>query len=165
MSGELVNGWQIARECRWSAIAGELPQRHTHEDGTNTLTLSARIDRLDHGESGYAIIDYKTGRVPGLADVLAGEHVQLPFYALAIDRSVAQALYLDLSGARVPDKTKLEGHSLSTLVEKVRTRLVRLYGAMRSGASLPAWGDDDTCLRCPMQGLCRKEMWQGDVDR
>lgn len=151
--------WEIARERRWSAIAGELPQRYTHEDDTSTLTLTARIDRLDHGESGYAIIDYKTGRVPGLADVLAGEHVQLPFYALAIDRPVAQALYLDLSGVRVPDKTKLEGHSLSTLVEKVRMRLVRLYAAMRSGAGLPAWGDDDTCLRCPMQGLCRKEMW------
>jgi ATP-dependent helicase/nuclease subunit B len=152
--------WQLARETIWSAMAAELPQRHTYENGNTTLTLTARIDRLDHGEPGYAIIDYKTGHVPGLADVLAGEQVQLPFYALAIDRPVAQALYLDLSGTTALDKTKIEGNTLSTLTAQVRARLSRIYAAMRRGATaLPAWGDDDTCLRCPMQGLCRKEMW------
>ncbi len=151
--------WQLAREPMWSTMAAELPQRYTYEDGATVLTLTARIDRLDHGEPGYAVIDYKTGRVPALAGVLAGEHIQLPFYALVVDQPVAQALYLDLAGARILDKTKLEGHSLSTLVEQVRRRLLGIYAAMQRGSGLPAWGDDDTCLRCPMQGLCRKEMW------
>jgi len=151
--------WELAREPVWSTIAAELPQRHTYEDGAAALTLSARIDRLDQGERGYAIIDYKTGRVPGLAGVLAGEHIQLPFYALVIDQPVAQAFYLDLSGIKTLDKTKLEGQSLSTLTEQVRTRLSGIYAAMRRGTGLPAWGDDSVCLHCPVQGMCRKEMW------
>jgi ATP-dependent helicase/nuclease subunit B len=151
--------WQLAREPIWSTMAAELPQRHAYEDGATALTLTARIDRLDQGENGYAIIDYKTGSVPALAGVLAGEHIQLPFYSLVIDRPVAQALYLDLSGSKALDKTKLEDHSLNTLVEQVRTRLWVIYAAIRRGTGLPAWGDDNVCLHCPMQGMCRKEMW------
>jgi ATP-dependent helicase/nuclease subunit B len=156
--------WQLARESTWSPMAAEIPQHRTYEDGATGLTLTARIDRLDHGAPGYAIVDYKTGRVPELAGVLAGEHIQLPFYSLMFEQPVTQALYLELTGSKVSDKTKLEGRSLLTLKEQVRMRLLGVYAALHRGTGLPAWGDDDTCLHCPMQGLCRKEMWIDEDD-
>jgi ATP-dependent helicase/nuclease subunit B len=28
-----------------------------------------------------------------------------------------------------------------------------------AGTPLPAWGDEDTCRYCEMDGLCRKQAW------
>lgn len=151
--------WQIARTARWTPYAAELRQRRRYTTDTDTLTLTARIDRVDRGEDGYAIVDYKTGQVPGSRVIAAGEDIQLPFYALVLEQPVKLAHYLELGANKISDRVRLEGHALQTLMTQVRERLLHMHQAVRRGVGLPAWGDDATCAYCPMQGLCRKEMW------
>ncbi len=89
----------------------------------------------------------------------AGEHVQLPFYLLTLAEPVTQALFLSLNGSRISDSVRLEGQVLQRLSNRVRQRLFSVQQSLHGGADLPAWGDDRTCERCQMQGLCRKQMW------
>ncbi len=157
--------WQLKREERFTPAAGELPRERALTEGEVTVSLSARIDRIDHSAHGCGIIDYKTGRVPKLHEVVAGEQVQLPFYGLVVPQPAIEARYLELDGPRVRDGIALEGEALQTLSEQVRIRLLATQRALRMGTGLPAWGDDTTCARCSMQGLCRREMWhQGEAE-
>lgn len=151
--------WELRRAKQWRALAAEHKQQRTCSDKGVTVMLKSRVDRLDHGEPGYAIIDYKTGRVPELADIESGEQIQLPFYVLTTAQQVSQALFVGLTGTRISDRTGLSGSRLDTLTQRVRERLLRVQHAMLSGTGLPAWGDDTVCARCSMHGLCRKEMW------
>ncbi len=151
--------WQERREQGWQPVVLEQEQRRTCSGQGVTTTLTARVDRLDRGQHDYAIIDYKTGRVPDLAQVERGEQIQLPFYVLTTAQPVKQALFLGLAGNRIADKAQLSDPTLNTLARRVRDRLFALQGALLSGAGLPAWGDDTVCGRCAMQGVCRKEMW------
>ncbi|MFQ5936525.1 MAG: PD-(D/E)XK nuclease family protein [Acidiferrobacterales bacterium] len=151
--------WESMLERGWTPSAAELPERRACENDTTALTLTARIDRLDRGEAGFGIIDYKTGRVPELAMILAGEEIQLPFYTLVLAQPAAQALYLKLTSSQVSDKVRLEREPLQMLAQRVRERILNVQEAIGHGTGLPAWGDDVTCAQCAMQGLCRKEMW------
>lgn len=151
--------WQLQRTQTWRASEAELNACRRCSDNDTTVTLTARIDRVDRGDDGHAIIDYKTGRIPALAEVEAGEHIQLPFYVLALERPVHQALFLGLTGAKISDRVRLERKNLDSLVKRVRARLLSIQQSLNQRAGLPAWGDDLTCARCAMQGLCRKQMW------
>ncbi len=151
--------WQIAQAARWTPCAAELRQSRRYKSDIDTLALTARIDRLDRGKDGYAVLDYKTGQVPASSTIAAGEDIQLPFYALVLEQPVTLVYYLELDAKKISDRVRLEGRALQALVTQVRERLLHLHRAIRRGTGLPAWGDDATCAYCPMQGLCRKEMW------
>ncbi len=151
--------WQIARAARWTPCAAELKQRRRYTYDAGTLTLVARIDRLDRSKKGYAVVDYKTGRVPDFGKIATGEDIQLPFYALVLEQPVRLVQYLELGANTISDRVRLEGHTLQMLMTQVRQRLLHIHQAVQRGAGLPAWGDDATCRHCPMEGLCRKEMW------
>lgn len=155
--------WEIQRASVWRTTAAEVFQRRVITNGETTLTLTARIDRLDQSDDHYSIIDYKTGRVPELAAVTTGEHVQLPIYVLVSTERVMQALFLGLGATKASDKVKLDGQELTALAEQVRQRVLGIQQSLYRGVGLPAWGDDRTCARCPMQGLCRKEMWLAET--
>jgi RecB family exonuclease len=53
------------------------------------ILLRGRIDRVDRvcfeDIEGLLVVDYKTGRLPGEADVLAGRNLQMPLYAAAVE--------------------------------------------------------------------------------
>ena len=59
-------------------------------EGKRTIRLRGRIDRIDLAEtpqgSRFRVIDYKSGSVPSSADVKHGEMLQLPLYAMAVER-------------------------------------------------------------------------------
>ena len=173
--------WQLKRQTQWriksteQAVSVPLMSQHTEA----TISLRGRLDRLDVGsdaETGakvVAIVDYKTGVVPSEADVLHGESVQLPFYALLAahtgSETVTQVEYLALDDKKINKKTNapivksvgtLEAETLDTLMTDNRERLEVLVEHINSGAEMPAWGDDITCSRCQMSGLCRREAWQ-----
>lgn len=151
--------WELQRQRAWTPAEVELRCRARCGEGDAALTLSARIDRLDRGARGAAILDYKTGHVPDASALAAGEQIQLPFYRLALAEALAEARYVQLEGPKVIDTVALEGDTLQALADKVRARLLQVQRALRRGSGLPAWGDDRTCELCPMQGLCRREMW------
>ena len=152
--------WEIKRGARWQAEASELKRERKFLEDDAQITLTGRIDRLDHGKDGYGIIDYKTGSVPSRDEVFQGENIQLPFYALLLEQeNIAQATFLAFEDEDVKEKTTLDGQSLALLRAAVRERLLLLKRGLDAGTPLPAWGDMETCRICEMEGLCRREMW------
>ena len=151
--------WQIQHARHWTPVAAECTREQTLGGGADEVKLTGRVDRLDQAPQGLAIIDYKTGAVPPLEMILAGEAVQLPFYSLLLDKPVQAARFLALD-RNVSSKAGVEGETLATLATQVRQRLQRVQHAMRGGAGLPAWGDSITCGHCQVEGLCRRGLWR-----
>jgi ATP-dependent helicase/nuclease subunit B len=152
--------WELSRAVDWKVEATELKKERVYREGDTQIALTGRIDRLDRGRDGYAIIDYKTGAVPARDAVLRGEKIQLPFYALLLEQdNIASAAFLALEDDAVKEKTALDGEALAMLRSAIRERLLLLKQQLDAGAPLPAWGDMETCRICEMEGLCRRELW------
>lgn len=149
--------WQIERQPEWAFRQAELQQAVALGNGRE---LKGRLDRIDRGADGDAIIDYKTGKPPGQADIDSGEKVQLPSYALLTKTPPARVEYLRLD-QEVSQGAVLQGEALATLGDAVRRRLVGVLDEIDKGAPLPAWGDSRTCKYCTMDGLCRRQSWPG----
>jgi ATP-dependent helicase/nuclease subunit B len=152
--------WQIERARDWRVLRHE--ELCERSDVIDTILLRGRLDRIDEGLAGVAVIDYKTGRVAKEGDVLRGEAVQLPFYALLADnetRHVTQVEYLRMDEGKITSPVVLQGDELEQLREANRERITTLIGQIGAGTPLPAWGDEKSCGRCTLEGLCRRQMW------
>ncbi|MGB5440543.1 MAG: PD-(D/E)XK nuclease family protein, partial [Gammaproteobacteria bacterium] len=147
--------WQIMRQQEWAFHAAEQDAAIELQNG---LRLKGRLDRIDSNASGLAIIDYKTGASARQPDVDNGEDVQLACYALLTDELPARVEYLQVDG-EIKTTASLAGEALAELADAVKHRLNNVLQAIEKGSSLPAWGDDNTCKYCEMDGLCRKQAW------
>jgi len=154
--------WQIARAAEWQVAQVETQA----EVSLNDIRLKGRLDRIDSAEAGRAIIDYKTGFVPKQDEVINGEFIQLPFYALLDQQQhpearVEQVGYLKFES---PDKVTvpylLEHDDLQQLAAAIAGRLLEIVTQMKNQTGVPAWGDSRTCEHCDMGLLCRKQVWQ-----
>ncbi len=155
--------WEEKRARDWRVEATEKTFERRLTIADRTLTLKGRVDRIDRGADGLAIIDYKTGAVPDAAAVMAGEKAQLPFYALLHPDAIAEVLYAEFKQDQIKTNVGVKGKDLAHLVSLVETRLRALIENIDGGAPLPAWGDARTCRYCRYEGLCRKEMWDVGV--
>jgi ATP-dependent helicase/nuclease subunit B len=147
--------WEIARAQSWRVADTEVSM----DEPYHGLILSGRIDRIDRGSEGVAIVDYKTGTTPNQDAVTSGEDVQLTFYALLADQAVHQAEYLSLDANRFGSRTVLRGDELRELVKQSGERLRTIMDETAKGASFPAWGDEHSCAYCAMAGICRRPVW------
>jgi ATP-dependent helicase/nuclease subunit B len=152
--------WQIKRQPDWTFRQAEAQQCVGLGNGRE---MKGRLDRIDSGAKGSAIIDYKTGNPPKQADVDSGEKVQLPSYALLTATPPARVEYLKLD-RKVATGAVLEGEALATLGAAVHQRLVDVLRDIDNGTPLPAWGDSKTCEYCRMDGLCRRQTWTESAD-
>jgi ATP-dependent helicase/nuclease subunit B len=148
--------WEIQRRTEWHPLSTELKADKALGEH---LRISGRIDRLDQRAGNIALLDYKTGRPPRSEEVLCGEAVQLPSYALLIDQRVVQLDYLEFARDKVSATTCAAGETLDELLSQVAQRLTLLTDALHNDAPLPAWGDVRTCAYCEFGGICRREMW------
>ena len=153
--------WQRERESAgWSWKAGEVARavEITTPKG-NTLSLHGRLDRVDEGPDGVAVVDYKTREAAKLKKSLElpGEDVQLPVYALLWGAPVADALFLSMEREEV--KAVELGRDVQDLADAVRARLCELFDALAAGAPLPAQGVEGACEYCEARGLCRRNFW------
>lgn len=92
-------GWQpVALE-----VQAEMPLQAVGQDSM----LVGRVDRIDSGAEGYAILDYKTGTVPSDKQVQSGLAPQLPLLGMMLEagafatlkpRPIAALLYCKLGG-------------------------------------------------------------------
>jgi len=164
--------WQITHTKDWSVYKVE--EKITIElDINNTskpLKLSGRLDRIDKGliddGDGLDVIDYKTGAISTNKDVETGEQVQLPFYHTLLQddkNQVSQVEYLEVKSDGVKTRAKLSGEKLESIAEESTNRLKEIFSQLHTEQGLPAWGDEKTCNRCNMQGICRKQMWQDSL--
>lgn len=152
--------WEMARSERWRPHAGE--RALTWRDAEVDVTLKGRLDRIDTGVDGIAIVDYKTSKVASQADLAAGESVQLPLYALLaaqIGLPIAEAVLLQLDDRKVTAPRRLEGPELDALANAMALRLRAIWSLLAQGAPLPAWGDDVSCTHCEVSAICRKPFW------
>jgi len=153
--------WEVAHQKDWQPDTTELS--FDQPLGADpTIQARGRIDRVDKGRNGFAIIDYKTGATSSVTDIEQGEQIQLPFYALLHSGPVDKIFFLSLSEDRVRETGNLEGDSLKKVVTLLQRRITTTAAELKSGAALPAWGDEKTCGLCQLEGLCRKQMWQAN---
>jgi ATP-dependent helicase/nuclease subunit B len=144
--------WMISR-----TLLREVRAEVTLEHALEGVRLYGIIDRLEtRGDGSRVVVDYKTGRkLPSEDDIRGGEAVQLVHYAL-LDEGVKAIEYRQLR--KSSDSLALED-GLPELRAQVRDRLAGAVRAMRSGAALPAQGDEKTCEHCDYGGVCRKQDW------
>ncbi len=154
--------WQIERAQTWAIHRVEQREQIPL---TEQLQLKGRLDRLDMSPAGVGIVDYKTGTPPSKTDVLAGEEIQLAFYALLAQQPqqpVAQAEYLQINDD-MASKVILSGDTLTALSEQLRQQLIQTFSDMTQQQPLPAFEHEEICNKCDMEMLCRKQMWEEQV--
>ena len=153
--------WQIERNSEWQVQETEA----WRDQAVNPqLKLVGQLDRIDSNENQLGVLDYKTGHtIPKHSEVLEGEAVQLPIYALLAESAqqpVREVAYVDLSEK---DKVKmpytLADDELHTLSQGIASRLSQVTQQIEQGHGLPAWGDSTTCGHCDMKLLCRRQAW------
>ncbi|MDP1707523.1 MAG: PD-(D/E)XK nuclease family protein [Gammaproteobacteria bacterium] len=151
--------WQTERTQHWRVADCEIELQRSWPE----LDIKGRIDRIDHGDDGCAVLDYKTGAIlPSQNDIESGEAIQLPFYALLAqehERPVTHVAYVAIGNEKVSTAAQLGGTTLDQLTQATAERLHQIMQDLRSGQPLPAWGDEKACRYCAMTGLCRKQMW------
>ena len=152
--------WQTERNAQWQICDVESRHELTLNDD---LRLTGQLDRIDRCNNTLGILDYKTGQIPKQQDVVQGEAVQLPVYALLASSAqlpVSEVAYLELGNdAQVGVPYTLADSDLQALSEAVAERLSHITQQLWQGSGLPAWGDSNTCSHCDMKLLCRRQAW------
>ncbi len=151
--GELTPWLSSQLVARGDAKTVEVEQEHPR--AVSGWTLKGAIDRLETRDSGASVIDYKTGAVPAKADILGGEAVQLPHYALTIDHAIA----IEYWNLKDEKQLAVSDEDLATLTAGTIARLAELSGDLAQGHAMPAHGDDTACSRCDYSGICRRDAW------
>lgn len=151
--------WEISRQDEgWRNHDNEAGKKKA--DWWPGRQLRGTIDRIDTRKGKAGLIDYKTGKPASHEEVMSGEAVQLPFYALLADAEVEQLeyLYLDDSKQQASSIAILQGEELDSITRANAERLQSLFAEMENGAGLPAWGDAKTCSYCEFSGVCRRHV-------
>lgn len=131
--------------------------------GAGEVRLEGRLDRLDAGPDGLAVLDYKTNAAQTLRNKLKrpGEDVQLPCYAWLTE--AVEAGFVTLDEDRIGVLAWKQGLAEAAQAEAARFQAV--FAALAGGAPLPAQGAASVCGRCEMRGLCRRDHWAEAQDR
>lgn len=152
--------WQIQRWGNAQVHATELRQEKQLND---KVAINGRLDRIDKTAAGYEIIDYKTGLSVTKKSILAGESIQLPFYAWLAEDSdtpVQQVEYLMVNRAKdFTEKFHLKEAELQQLTRAIADRLTTIFAQLHQQQPLPAWENEKTCQYCDMSCLCRVTSW------
>jgi hypothetical protein len=137
--------------------------------------LSGQIDRIDRSESGYLIMDYKTGGRPTTARMDEGKAVQLPLYIKVlernlglIDQQIFGAIYGDIrTGRRVGGMWSSVGKAAKEAPKSVRGKdmedvlkisenvIAAAVRRMRSGDFAAEPYNGKCPDYCPARDICR----------
>jgi len=169
--------WRAQRAQGWRWQCGELRLSWPLVlQGGRVVELQGRIDRIDCMSVGAGandagrrrLLDYKTRDAAGLRKALKepGEDVQLPFYALLLERAARQsadeAAYLSVqrpADLREPDAAVVRlvpgPAPLAQQAALLGTRLQQTLERIGAGAPLPANGAEAVCRHCELRSLCR----------
>lgn len=154
--------WEIKRQST------NTPQQHEVSKKLNineSYQVHGRLDRVDKSTDGYAVIDYKTGFTPTKKSIIAGEHVQLPMYALLnegnTDEKTSQVEFVAIGdGNTVKSIAMIKDDQLDSLKSEHLQRLQAFFHSLNQDTPFTALATDDTCERCDAYGVCRKSFWQ-----
>ena len=121
------------RRAMWTNVASEAKGR-SHMDG---FEIEARVDRIDRGPTGLAIVDYKTGSLPPSREIELGFAPQLALEAVIAERGgfdglagkVESLAFWRLSGGPVSGEEKDAGRDVRKLIEEAALGVDRLVAA------------------------------------
>ena len=127
------------RRATWKNVASEA-RGHISIGG---FELSARVDRIDRGPLGLAIVDYKTGAVPGAGEIALGFAPQLALEAVIAERggfenisgAVEALAFWRLSGGAIPGEEKSAGKDIRALIDAAADGVARLIAAFADEAT------------------------------
>lgn len=157
---------------------------YTIETDRGTIKIRGTIDRIDLGNTSFAIIDYKTGGIPSPAQVQEGLATQLPVYTdiarrilkeNGIERLEGGALYYKMSvynsdikisylknymksalGAKY--KSGLDDEKYEKAKETVYRRLGISFRNIRDGIFHPSLFEDlGVCDYCDLAKICKRD--------
>lgn len=153
-----------SHDCDFSPIAVEIG--FTGEIGGTKIY--GKADRIDSDREGrLRIIDYKWGRCPGANQILKGEALQLPLYAILSGLpSVASIGYYNNFKKQIPQAnscvSRIEipyGKSINVdewdrLIDNVRRETEIIIERIHTGDFPPLPRGDDCPGYCPFGGIC-----------
>jgi RecB family exonuclease len=138
--------------------------------------LRGSIDRVDEGEAGLAVIDYKTGEAPKRADFGPDRVLQVPLYAAVVarvlDRPVVAGLYRSLKdgtargfyradaldGCGLTSTDAVKGpEAAEAIVEAAVTIAREAADGIRAGAIPVRPASPGACDHCPAAAFCDRE--------
>ncbi|MDO8915055.1 MAG: PD-(D/E)XK nuclease family protein [Coriobacteriia bacterium] len=139
--------------------------------------LRGSIDRVDEGETGLVVIDYKSGAVPKRADFRPERVLQVPLYAAvaarALGRPVLAGLYRSLKDASARGfylKDAIGGCGLTStdavespeavaaIVEAAIVTAREAASGIRAGAIPARPASPGACTYCPAAPFCGREV-------
>ena len=140
--------------------------------GEGFVRLQGSVDRVDQGERGLEIIDYKTGSAKSMSEIRDGAAFQLPIYLAAVSAKTGCApwgmAYLKtplLGVIDVVDVTQARGkpaYDVSALVtQALPRRLGGILGALSKGVFVhlparPPGGSHSPCNYCEFSTACAR---------
>lgn len=132
--------------------------------GTDRVRLQGKIDRIDlmtgSQTPSFRVIDYKTGSCPSKNDVKEAIYLQLPLYALAVERLVLQHAGVPLHDVGY---WGLASHGFKPIGLKhwdedrtaLETYVTDVVGKLRQGEFVIDPCKDDCMQRCEYASVCR----------
>ncbi|MDG3002206.1 PD-(D/E)XK nuclease family protein [Paludisphaera sp. Pla2] len=132
--------------------------------GAEVVRLKGRIDRIDLLEtptgSRFRVIDYKSGYPPSAKDVTEGRMLQLPLYAMAVERLLyqsGQAGLLDVGYWGLKDKgyRPIVFEQWQEVREALVARVFAVIQRLRGGAFQVAPQKDGCETYCEYRSVCR----------
>ena len=148
--------WEISRQKEFEPYQQEAS---IEKNISKHFSLHGRVDRIDKYGMNYAIIDYKTGQTASKKEILAGEEVQLPSYALLNDESIQVEFVSIGKNNTVKSESILKSDELEELIHLHHHRLTEITKHFDNNVPLQAFADDETCKYCDYRGICRKDFW------
>jgi RecB family exonuclease len=130
--------------------------------GPATVRLQGKIDRIDlvPAQSGFRVIDYKTGSWPSKKDVKESLFLQLPLYALAVERII-----LAQEAAQLYDVGywALAGDGFKPIAlkdwehdrEALEAFVIQTVAQLRQGVFAVDSRKDDCTSYCEFSAVCR----------
>src|SRR5262249_4591867 len=138
----------------------------TFHSATGEITLHGIIDRVDVERNSAGkpvaatIVDYKLGSTPiTIDDAKAGANLQLPIYALAVEKvimpavRVRSAVYLSVNSAKSIGSINLEKEPC--LLEETKAKITQMVECITAGVFPVKPYSSKACSGCPHASLCR----------
>jgi ATP-dependent helicase/DNAse subunit B len=120
------------------------------------------IDRIDLDQNSGTVIDYKSSSSPiSLAEAQNGTNIQLPIYALAVERAikpnakVRNGHFLSINGAKSIGTIDFEGEKAAGLLDATVARIVETVASVKSGDFSVRPTTSKSCKTCVHKPVCR----------
>jgi ATP-dependent helicase/DNAse subunit B len=151
-------------ELRFGEDKPGSPPPLVFETSAGQVAIRGVVDRIDVADDGrqVRIVDYKTGsKSIKPEDALSGRNLQIPVYALAVERAVlpgsqvAAGVYLSVNSGEVTGRLNFEGGHGEQLRARTEELVERFVSSICKGDFTVRPTDQSLCAGCQHNKVCR----------